>query len=102
MARGDELRERLEAFCASKLGRGVELVELNRLSGGASREMWSFTLDDGSTKRRLVLRCEPAGVVSSTPRGPEVELLRRAAEAGVPVPPVVWTASADELGTPGF
>jgi aminoglycoside phosphotransferase (APT) family kinase protein len=98
MARGDDLLQPLTEFCSKKLGHAVSIEGLTRLSGGASREMWSFTVDG----RRLVLRREPPGVVPLTERSPEVVLLERAAEAGVPVPPVIWTATADELGSPGF
>src|SRR5437870_1921521 len=96
MTRADGLRERLTAFCSEKSGHDVDIADLVRLSGGASREMWSFTVVDGADKQRLVLRCESPGVVAQTPRGPEVELLQRAAEAGVPVPRVVWTATAED------
>ena len=98
MARSDELQERLTEFCSAKLGRAVTVSDVTRLSGGASREMWSFAVDG----RRLVLRREPVGVLPATERSPEVELLQRAAAAAVPVPPVVWTATADELGSPAF
>ncbi len=98
MARAEELQKKLTEFCSSKLGHAAEIGELTRLSGGASREMWSFKADD----RRLVLRIEPPGISLGTPKSPEVILLQRAAEAGVPVPPVVWTATEDELGFQGF
>ncbi len=57
---------------------------LRRLSGGASRETWSFTADG----RRLILRRDPPG---STKGGMlmEAALLRAAADGGVPVPEVV-------------
>jgi aminoglycoside phosphotransferase (APT) family kinase protein len=98
MARGDDLVGPLTEFCSKQLGHAVEIAELTRLSGGASREMWSFVVDG----RRLVLRREPPGVVPLTQRSPEVVLLQRAMDAGVPVPPVIWTATADELGSPAF
>jgi aminoglycoside phosphotransferase (APT) family kinase protein len=54
------------------------------LSGGASRETWSFTADG----RPLILRRDPPG---STKGGMNMEaaLLRAAATAGVPVPDVI-------------
>ena len=69
-------------FLADLLGAPVE--NLRRLSGGASRETWSF--DCGG--RALILRRDPPG----TPKGAmevEARLLRAAAAAGVPVPEVV-------------
>jgi aminoglycoside phosphotransferase (APT) family kinase protein len=102
MGRTDELRERLEVFCAARCGHAVEIADLNRLSGGASRETWSFVLRDGLEERKLVLRQDPRGAPARSERRTEVELLRRAADAGVPVPAVVWTAGAEDLGSPGF
>ncbi|HUR76707.1 MAG TPA: phosphotransferase family protein [Acidimicrobiales bacterium] len=61
---------------------------LHRLSGGASRETWSFRADG----RPLILRKDPPA--SALGRlGHEAGLLRAAARAGVPVPEVV--ASGD-------
>jgi aminoglycoside phosphotransferase (APT) family kinase protein len=102
MGTADELRERLAAFVSERSGRPVKIEGLSRMSGGASRETWSFAASDGANTRRLVLRRDPSGTPAQSDRGNEVELLRRAAEAGVPVPAVVWTADAEELGSPGF
>ncbi len=69
---------------------GAERVDaLRRLSGGASRETWSFTADG----RALILRRDPPG---STKGGMRMEaaLLGAAAATGVPVPEVV--AAGDE------
>jgi aminoglycoside phosphotransferase (APT) family kinase protein len=76
----DELRARL----------GVERVDgLRRLSGGASRETWSFDVARaGPTVDELILRRDPPGA----PKGGmqrERALLEAAAKAGVPVPTVV-------------
>jgi aminoglycoside phosphotransferase (APT) family kinase protein len=102
MGSADELKERLTSFCAAATGRDVVITDLVRLSGGASRETWAFSLDDGRSERRLVLRRDPPGAPARSERGAEVELLRRARDADVPVPVVVWTAESDELGSPGF
>jgi aminoglycoside phosphotransferase (APT) family kinase protein len=62
-----------------------EVRGLRRLSGGASRETWA--LDAGG--RPLILqRARPGGVTGSA-MATEVELLRAARLAGVPVPTVV-------------
>ena len=63
---------------------GAAIDGLRRLSGGASRETWSFDADG----RALILRRDPPGA----PKGGmdmEASLLRAAAGAGVPVPEVV-------------
>jgi aminoglycoside phosphotransferase (APT) family kinase protein len=72
-----------------------EVSELRRLSGGASRETWSFVLD-GS--KRLVLRRDPPGSKSGMMR--EAALLRAAGAAGVPVPELVDASDdSDVLGS---
>ena len=98
MGKADDLLQPLTDFVSAKLGKAISISELTRLSGGASREMWSFVADG----RRLVLRREPPGVTPLTQRSPEVVLLQRAMAAGVPVPQVLWTATAEELGSPAF
>jgi len=69
-------------FLADLLGAPVDGVR--RLSGGASRETWSFDC----AGRPLILRRDPPGVEKA---GMETEarLLRAAAGQGVPVPEVV-------------
>lgn len=102
MSRTDQLRERLRAFCSTQLGREVEVDGLSRFSGGASRVTWSFVVRDGDNERRLVLRQDPPGNPGKSERRTEVDLLRAAKAAGVPVPEVLWLADGDDLGTPGF
>jgi aminoglycoside phosphotransferase (APT) family kinase protein len=58
---------------------------LRRLSGGASRETWAFEADG----RALILQRARPGGVTSAPLTTEVELLRAARAAGVPVPAIV-------------
>jgi len=82
----------------------VEVDGLRRLSGGASRETWSFDALDGSGRRDpLVLRRDPgADHVGQTDRSTEYALLRAAAAGGVPVPAVrLLLEPGDDLGA-GF
>ena len=93
-------RDRLAAFLEGALGRdGLEVRDLARLSGGASRETWAFDLldaVDGSTEP-LILQRIRAGVRGGAPSmEAEAGLLRAAAAAGVPVAPVV--AASDDAG----
>ncbi|MEY2425680.1 MAG: hypothetical protein QOI61_1252 [Actinomycetota bacterium] len=69
---------------------------LHRLSGGASRETWSFTADG----RALILRKDPpASGVGGLAH--EADLLRGAASVGVPVPDVIAHGDgADGIGAP--
>lgn len=79
------------------LGGGTTVEGLRRLSGGASRELWSFraTTADG-VGHDLVLRRDPPG--STTPVD-ESRLLAAAAAGGVPVPAVRFVLEpADDLG----
>ena len=74
-----------------RLGRVMNkrIEGLSRLTGGASRETWSFDAVDPTSgaRQELILRRDPPGA----PRGQmelEARLLRAAASAGVPVPTV--------------
>ena len=84
MGRKEELATRLAAVL------DVAAVDgLRRLSGGASRETWSFeAVGRDGTRRRLILRRDPPGAARSG-MGTEARLLGAAAQAGVPVPEIV-------------
>ncbi|HEY1635464.1 MAG TPA: phosphotransferase family protein [Acidimicrobiales bacterium] len=91
----DELTAALGEVVARALGEpGVEVEGLRRLSGGASRETWSFDArrEDG-TRSGLVLRRDPAGAPGRG-MGREARLLSAASATGVPVPGIV--AASDD------
>lgn len=75
-----------------------DIAGLRRLSGGASRETWSFTADG----RRLILQRERSG--GSRLGGAmavEAALITEAAAAGVPVAPLVATGDeSSPIGAP--
>ncbi|XRQ09980.1 phosphotransferase family protein [Actinomadura welshii] len=73
----------LDAALAERLGAAVS--NLVRLSGGASRETWSFDADG----RALVLRREQHALTDDGGMAREAALLASAADAGVPVPGLV-------------
>jgi aminoglycoside phosphotransferase (APT) family kinase protein len=76
----------------------VTVGGLKRLPGGASREIWLFTLSrDGAQPEWLVLRRDPPGHVIESSRQLEFELLRAADAAGVPVPRVRWVGGDDPV-----
>jgi aminoglycoside phosphotransferase (APT) family kinase protein len=80
----DKLAHALAPVCGPGRVEGVQ-----RLSGGASRETWSFDLVGASGARHgLVLRRDPSGHGGSSDRSMEVALLEAAAAGGVPVPRV--------------
>lgn len=98
-----ELSSKIKAFVEQQVGALVEVDNLVRLPGGASRETWSFDLKDASGQRRMILRRDPRSGPATTQRSTEFELLRRAAEARVPVPAVMWLADDREaLGSAAF
>lgn len=70
------------AFLSEVLGAAVS--DVRRLSGGASRETWSFSCEG----RDLILRRDPPGAEKAA-MVMEARLLRAAASTGVPVPEVV-------------
>jgi aminoglycoside phosphotransferase (APT) family kinase protein len=96
----------LAADLTSVLGDVVaqpEVVDLVRLSGGASRETWAFDLlaPTGAAARPMVLQRErPGGVRSSGGMAAEADLIRAAGRQGVPVPEVLAAGDDDGLGGP--
>ena len=95
--------ELLAAACARRVPDVIGVASLTRLSGGASRETWSFDAtraDD--TVDRLVLRRDPGAAAGSTDRSTEFELLRAAGRGGVAVPAVRFLLEPDDGLGAGF
>ncbi|HET7719399.1 MAG TPA: phosphotransferase family protein, partial [Acidimicrobiales bacterium] len=79
---------------------GAPVGELQRLSGGASRETWAF---DAGGRALILQRQRPGAGAAAVSMGAEVAVLRAAADAGVPVPAVVADATDGvALGAPAF
>ena len=92
----DELAARLQDLLRRELDDpGIELHDLRRLTGGASRETWAF----GAGDDRFILQRERTGSPRTGAMAIEASMLRAAASAGVPVAPLV-SASGEpgELG----
>ena len=53
----------LEAVVRRRFGEAAKLVGLERLSGGASQELWSFDVETGPQRLPLILRRNPGGFV---------------------------------------
>ncbi len=88
----------LRAALAPVLG-DVEIEDLQRLSGGASRETWAFR----AAGRELILRRDPPGRPGALgSMRLEADSMRAAARAGLPVPEVLMDADAGQLGTAGL
>ncbi|MFB4319253.1 phosphotransferase family protein [Actinomadura sp. 21ATH] len=96
----------LERRLAAVLGAGTAVSGLARLTGGASRETWSFTASAGGARRRLVLRRDPVGEAGHGAReaaamAREAAAIAAAAAAGVPVPRLVDAGTdAGIVGSP--
>jgi aminoglycoside phosphotransferase (APT) family kinase protein len=88
-----ELAAGLARVVAAAVGGPVVVTGLHRLSGGASRETWSFDADGTGGPRRLILRRDAPGIPSS-PMTLEARCMAAAAAAGVPVPRMV--AASDD------
>jgi aminoglycoside phosphotransferase (APT) family kinase protein len=89
----EELGAALEAELAA-LGSAVTVDDLQRLSGGASRETWSFTAVVDGHRRPLILQRQRAGGIrTGVAMEGEAHLVRAAGRAGVPVPAVVAAAT---------
>ncbi len=85
----------LAAALAAALGGAVD--GLQRLSGGASRETWAFTLDGED----LILQRErPGGIRTGGGMAAEADLIRAADAQGVPVPEVVAAGDDGDFGAP--
>jgi aminoglycoside phosphotransferase (APT) family kinase protein len=94
---GDELARALETVLGVA---GGHVTGLRRLSGGASRETWSFDAVQPSGRTEpLILRRDPPGA-PRTGMAMEARLLKAAASAGVAVPRVlVVSDDADVVGS---
>lgn len=93
------MAQTLGRLLGEQAGEELEVADLVRLSGGASRETWSFTARGTNGERALVLQRERAGGnVASGGMSSEGLLLRAAADAGVPVPAVVISGAGTDLG----
>ena len=107
MSRGGLDPDRLRDALRRHLDPRAEVVDLERLSGGASRETWSFDvvgIDGGRVP--LILRRDPTGGgtldTSTTTRRDEYDLVRAAAAAGVAVPPLRFPLEPDDELGDGF
>ncbi|WP_219416188.1 phosphotransferase family protein [Pseudonocardia nigra] len=86
----DVLARLLAHRLTAVLGTEVAVPRPTRLTGGASRETWSFTADAGDgPPRRLVLRRDPPGPGRPDGMAREAAAIAAAHAAGVPVPRLV-------------
>ncbi|MFQ5479503.1 MAG: phosphotransferase family protein [Candidatus Binatia bacterium] len=87
----------LATFIAQELGKGVEIIEFQRLVGGSSCDVYRFEarIDGEAAARELVLRIDRPGKAIEGDRREEFELIAAAARAGVTVPEVYWSGGPE-------
>jgi aminoglycoside phosphotransferase (APT) family kinase protein len=90
----------LNQVASRAVGSPVRADGVRRLSGGASRETWSFdAVAAGGGLQPLALRRDPGAHSGQSDRSTEYTLLAAAAAAGVPVPRVRYLLTdGDGLG----
>jgi aminoglycoside phosphotransferase (APT) family kinase protein len=102
MEEHDDWPARLAAFMTGHLDREATVVEFSPITGGYSRYMAKFTIDDGDTHRRYVLRADPppGQSILVTDRVVEWSVLTAIVDA-VAIPPLV-TFDTEVLGPPSI
>jgi len=97
------LAQKLAAYLSGQLGRPAEVLNLDRISGGASRETYRFVLhapvDGAPFERRLILRLDPPASLIETDRRTEFAAIAAFQGSDVPVPEPLWIETdATDLG----
>jgi aminoglycoside phosphotransferase (APT) family kinase protein len=95
------LEPRLLAYLRGTTGDAqLGIANLKRLTGGASKEQFTFDLHHATGSKKLMLRMDPLESVVETHRLREAQILR-AMQGTVPVPEVYWVeADPAALGRP--
>ena len=112
MSLAEELAPRLERAVARHIGAPGEIAELKRLTGGATKQTWSFSARIGAERVPLVLQISnprptlAAGdALAELPRvvgAEDAAMMIAAATAGVPAPPVRAVLTPEDGLGPGY
>jgi aminoglycoside phosphotransferase (APT) family kinase protein len=104
----DELVQRLAEAFDRRRGPGHAVNDLTRLSAGASREAWAFTLSGPDGAEPMILKRDPPDAAPPEPdadnrfganRKTEAAILDAAWRAGMPAPQMMFEAEpADGIG----
>lgn len=97
-----QVTDMLTRFFVAKGLEDIAITNVERMSGGASKEQFAFTLIHraGGGGERLVLRMDPLEAIAQTCRGREGEIQAIMGDH-MPVAPVRWfDADGDLLGQP--
>ena len=68
---------------------GAKVGGVNRMGGGASKEQFVFSLDEGGGSERYVLRMDPLEAITETDRKREFEIMN-AVQGLIPAPKPLW------------
>jgi aminoglycoside phosphotransferase (APT) family kinase protein len=101
----EDLSARLADIASRHLGGPVVIDNLQPLSGGASADTWQFDASCDGKNHALILRLAAPGADQDpirVDRSTEAKLQQLAAEAGVPVAPVVFILEHDDGLGPGY
>ncbi|MGB2695793.1 MAG: phosphotransferase family protein [Dehalococcoidia bacterium] len=92
--------EEVAAYLQHKMpdAREIEVSQLSRIPGGASRETWSFDANwregkarpDGRASRAFILRRDPEASLLETERYVEFRVYQALQDSDVPVPEMFW------------
>jgi aminoglycoside phosphotransferase (APT) family kinase protein len=97
------LAESLSAFLSQRWDAAVDVENLHRLPGGASRETFSFDAVTAQSRRGLILRRDPPEGLIDTDRSLEYLAYRSFHPLGLPVPEaLLLEASGGVLERPFF
>jgi aminoglycoside phosphotransferase (APT) family kinase protein len=97
------LSERLAAYLSRLANRPVQVENLARIPGGASRETYRYDAVDGAGRSGFILRRDPPGSLIETDRSLEFFALQSFAGTAVPVPEaVLLEPEGAELERPFF
>ncbi|HEY1632395.1 MAG TPA: phosphotransferase family protein [Rhizomicrobium sp.] len=99
----DDISPRLARYLSGKLGHAVEVANLARIPGGASRETYRFRARYDGQDRGLILRRDPPASLIETERSAEFRAYQAFHALGLPVPePIALELDADTLDRPFF
>ncbi len=94
-----ELETGLTRIFRRRFGSDARVGSLERLSGGASQELWAFDVESAAGRMPLILRRNPGGLVqreSAAGMETEARLIELARGAGAPAPEVAHVLAPDD------
>lgn len=107
LSAAQQLSEQLRALAPRLQRGGHDVIDLRRLSGGASQETWSFDLlCEGGAVLPLILRRAPEGsaqrAAGNASLAEQAAILETVHAGGVPVPTVPWVLQPEQQMGEGF